>query len=919
MTNIKKSIIALLAGACVLAGCNALNQPADISKAVNGTVNSIHAPKPGHLKVGGMDFIFADSTKNNGNWLIKIPANSSYTIDVSDSIKQSGKYVYLLHATDGSGFGGRLDVEFGDGRTASPWVKGNRDIGLLTGKPKVYDNALPVYVNKDKTSAFYLTRYVVEYAVGGARPEPVKKITFSNESHRNWYVAGVAVSDSETPTTENFVYDPEIWKPIDMENLDIKRGSALDLTEGMTGKPCGIDGRVVIGKTGHFEFENKPGVPVRFKGTNLRLANRFPVKKNIVDPSAPIVTGDLVRTHADIDAYVNILKKQGYNAVRWRPAFRGEAEYKAPHVLYEDIQDMYDYYIYALKREGIYIFYYLCSNDIGDPNYRWDDRNTVKVKMMFGDKSTRENWVKLAKAQLEHVNPYTKMALKDDPVVATLEYWNEFEQGAQNYGKLTKEGRDILKANYAKYLQKKYGTVEKFLKANPNLKQTIPVKKFEDVDISIGDNRTNDYGDFVVQAMRETNAFWENTIRNEIGMKAPIHQNNCARQVYWAFVGAESGSYNAINTYHCHPSTYRIGGIVPGASQLENDAEFWRKTVIRRIAGMTTAVTEYQHCHFNPFKHEAGIIFPAYSAYQDYGALIVFDAAVAPKGGELGYFNVAENPILRANDFINYFLFYRGDVKVSPNRVDFLFDDKAIKTNPAFASYSISYSMMSLMSGFAINFPTARKIDELKKVEIAKPALTLEPSLTMKPDEMEKILRKNGILSADNQTDAKNRIFQTDTKEITMRSKEKLVKVVTPKTEAITMLKSTKNEKLGNLTIKSVSTDVAIALSSLDNKPLDKSDKLILTIATDTAMSGFGVSKNRLYVTGWGKMPVIIETGKFFAELNVDPNKKFTMYSLKMNGERIEEIPLEVKNGKLILDVNTTKHTAVFFEIVAKK
>jgi len=197
--------------------------------------------------------------------------------------------------------------------------------------------------------------------------------------------------------------------------------------------------------------------------------------------------------------------------------------------------------------------------------------------------------------------------------------------------------------------------------------------------------------------------------------------------------------------------------------------------------------------------------------------------------------------------------------------------------------------------------------------------LTLEPSITMKPDEMEKILRKNGILTADNKTDAKNRIFQTDTKEITMRSNEKLVKVVTPKTEAITMLKSTKNEKLGNMTIKSVSTDVAIALSSLDNKSLNQSDKLILTIATDTAMSGFGVSKNRLYVTGWGKMPVVIETGKFFAELKVDGNKKYTMYSLKMNGERIDEIPLEVKDGKLILDVDTTKHTAVFFEIVAKK
>ena len=154
-------------------------------------------------------------------------------------------------------------------------------------------------------------------------------------------------------------------------------------------------------------------------------------------------------------------------------------------------------------------------------------------------------------------------------------------------------------------------------------------------------------------------------------------------------------------------------------------------------------------------------------------------------------------------------MFYRGDVQVSPNRVDILCDENVMKNNPAFANYNTPFSLISLMSGFAVNFPTARKIDELKKVKIAPATMSIEPSLTMKKEEMERILRKKGILSADNITNASNDVFQTDTKQITMRSQEKLVKVVTPKTEAITMLKSTKNEKLGNMTIKSASTDVA--------------------------------------------------------------------------------------------------------------
>jgi len=63
---------------------------------------------------------------------------------------------------------------------------------------------------------------------------------------------------------------------------------------------------------------------------------------------------------------------------------------------------------------------------------------------------------------------------------------------------------------------------------------------------------------------------------------------------------------------------------------------------------------------------------------------------------------------------------------------------------------------------------------------------------------------------------------------------------------------------------------------------------------------------------------VLIETGKLSAELKLSPNKKFSVYSLKMNGERIEKIPAEVSGGVMKLELNTSKHTAIFFEIVAE-
>ena len=914
--------IALFAGGCDKDKA----QVADISQFVNGQMASVKNFAAGAQMQGGMGFIVADKAKHGGNWVVSVRSGDTVEIDVSQYVKQNDKYVFLLHAYEGQPqdrlFDGVLDITFADGRKRTTWVKGLRDIAAADAQADIYDNAKPVYTEnrKDKTGVLYLSRFIVSYgAVPGKNPAPISKIAFKNKANGDWKIAGVAVSSEEVQTTQNYVFDPNVWKPLDTADLTIKAGSALDVSSQMFGAPCGIDGKVVIGKTGKFEFEKKPGVPIRFKGTNLRLANRFPVKNEVVDPSAPRVTGDLVRTHEDIDEYVRILKKQGYNAVRWRPAMRGAAEYDAPYQLKPEIQDMYDYYIYALKREGVYIFYYLCSNDDGSPDFRWDERGTVKVKMMLGDKQVRENWKKLTRMQLEHVNPYTGMALKDDPVVATLEYWNEFEIGAENYPALTAEGKALITSKFAEFLKKKYGTVEKFLADNSAWKQDKPLKSFDDIDLAPWNNRNvKAYAHFVIAAMEETQAYWENFVRKEIGMNVPTHQNNCNKRQYWAFIGAEGGSYIACNTYFVHPSSYLIGGIVMGSSEFADETNFWRGTVGRRIAGMPMTVTEYQHCHFNKYKHEAALTFPAYSALNDYDGLIVFDAAVTPRGGELGYFNVAENPVFRANDFINFFLFYRGDVKASPNRVDLLFDADAMEHSDAIGFPVKDRTKIAFMTGFALNFPTARKIDELKKVSVKPASMSISPDGKFDIAEFAKELKAKGILPKDNISDPANGVYQSDTGEVVMRSKDNMMKVVTPKSEAITMRSELKNEKLGRLTIKSSTANAAIAVSAVDNKPIAESDRLVLTYNTDAVMKDFGVSKNRLYVTAWGEMPVLIETGKLSAELRLSPNKKYSVYSLKMNGERVDKIPFETKDGVMKIELDTSKHVAVFFEIVAE-
>lgn len=152
--------------------------------------------------------------------------------------------------------------------------------------------------------------------------------------------------------------------------------------------------------------------------------------------------------------------------------------------------------------------------------------------------------------------------------------------------------------------------------------------------------------------------------------------------------------------------------------------------------------------------------------------------------------------MFRANDFINFFLFYRGDVKTSPNRVDILFDKEAMEKSQAIGMPAASdRTKIALMTGFALNFPTARKIDELKKVSVKPATMSISPDGKFNIAEFAKELKAKGILPADNISDPANGVYQSDTGEITMRSKENMMKVVSPKSEAIVMRSTAQKRK----------------------------------------------------------------------------------------------------------------------------
>lgn len=184
-------------------------------------------------------------------------------------------------------------------------------------------------------------------------------------------------------------------------------------------KPAGRHGFLQV-RDGRLAFED--GAPARFWGTNFNSNANFP-------------------SHSYSEKVAKRLAKFGVNIVRFHQM---DGDWSTPNIfqftkgpLLENTQrldpasmDCLDYLIFCLKREGIYVYLDLLTYRkfrSGDgvaaadllPNaarpYSNFDPRLIELQQQFNE----QLWT--------HLNPYTGLAYKDDPVMALSEIVNENE------------------------------------------------------------------------------------------------------------------------------------------------------------------------------------------------------------------------------------------------------------------------------------------------------------------------------------------------------------------------------------------------------------------------------------------------------------------------------------------------------------
>ena len=505
--------------------------------------------------------------------------------------------------------------------------------------------------------------------------------------------------------------------------------------------PAGCHGFVRV-KNGHFYFED--GKRARFLGFNIAARSNTPAHEDAEKLAARFASMgvNVIRLHA-ADAPL------GDGAGNWsscREAPLLDYEKDTTRVFNPEGLDRFDYLIAKLKEKGIYLHIDLLvarGFPEGDGlDYPGSFTSCMKRYSMYNARLI-ELQKEYARELLCHVNPYTGLALKDDPVVITVQMNNEETaikgNNGSDAGEDMKPYREEVSRRFGEFLLMKYHTREELKKAwtldgacalgeeeDPaeGTVRGIEGGFYQSVNEPTGDWSAPEgparYADFMEFGTRMNRAFYQDMkdYLISLGVKVPIVASNLmagAADVY----GHIDGDLIENNTYFNHPllpvqnDTYMVYG--PAEYVSTNPL-----TVQRGIGSMGTTLlslasvaivqgkpfmlTEWNEYGLHPFHSTAFVHTVAYACLNDWDGLILYNYNTSehpedePADGILTIFDAYNDPALITQWGFMASLFLKGLVSPARNRVDVVYTQNDWKTLPNF--HAMPMCTMPYMTGF---------------------------------------------------------------------------------------------------------------------------------------------------------------------------------------------------------------------------
>lgn len=849
-----------------------------------------------------------------------------------------GRNLYLLHTGFYSGSNnknvGKIKIAMGDGTVREiPLVRGN-DVWIFNDSRRIDVNALSVYqVNPEKRIGnVFLSKFKI------VDEDIIKSVEIETSGEDAILLLGATISQKDVPTIKIKKFDPSEWVVADIpEILNVKEGSALDQSVFFDPAPAGAYGRVILTDRGTLAFEKTPQKDARFKGFSEYSIPYFA-------KMAPDVRA------VKIKEYAKQFKKSGYNFARI--SFETLKEYYPTEEERAKVYDVADRLISELKNEGVYIHLTLVWYRMGLKGYHFNIRDDVKLRAVFGDENVRNHWKATAEYQLNHINPYTGLAWKDDPVFVCAEYYNELAICFSRMDRSTKfdprdeilpETEKLVLSKWRAWLKNRYkGDISALNKSWTEMfndGRKFEYKNFDEVPCIV--KRNSDWERCCWDHLADFVAFAEKVV-DGTGYKGLKVQNNLGTVPYGVGVRASTTDYSIMNSYYSHPSSFNMNNATcPQGDAINGLAGYWRGIAATKLNNRPMFVTEYNHCFWNKSRYQFPAMFAPYSAYQNFSGLTIHSDAIQYRDTPyktVSAFSVVQSPVARVSELFSCATFIRGDVTPAKHRVDMNLSQDFLNNSPmALRGFSTFQTEALLLLGYANNVEDVKIPAKVKRVKVKPADVVMNPKGSSEiiaeawfhgvADSKDKmfdtgkfidVLRQKNILSKDNISDAKKGVYQSDTKQLTLYKEKKMLKVVTPRSEIVAMA-NPEEVRLGALKVVSSTVPASVGVCSLDGKDIPDSSRLMFVYATKEGNYGMKLSLDDRISVGMGRGPIVVQKGAVEAEVRLSPNSKYEIYAVNLNGERREKIPFNFVDGVLKFKIDNSKlknGATPFFEIV---
>jgi hypothetical protein len=395
--------------------------------------------------------------------------------------------------------------------------------------------------------------------------------------------------------------------------------------------------------------------------------------------------------------------------------------------------DRFDYFAAKLKEKGIYLHIDLMVARRMLPgdglDYPGSFQECVKLFPMINERLI-ELQMEYAKKLLTHVNPYTGLALVDDPAVVVVQMNNE-ESAIKGTGEVQSnselapyEEEVVRKFNH--FLLNKYGTRENLKKAwtvdgvcalgedeDPvqNTVRRVQGSFVQPVNDPNGDWKGNDwmpsparYADFMEFGIANNRRFYRR-FKNfliSLGVKVPIATSNLlggAADVY----GHTDGDIMENNTYFNHPilpfhgTTFMVAGPTEYVGVNPLTVQTGTGSIATTLLSLASEavvdkkpfmITEWNEYGLHPFHSTAFVNTIAYACLNDWDGLILYNYQTSenwddqPADQILNVFDAYNDPAVACQWGFMAAMFLKGMVHTAKNKIDIVYTHEDLKTLP---------------------------------------------------------------------------------------------------------------------------------------------------------------------------------------------------------------------------------------------